>query len=102
MKDNERELFSFSIFKMCDNDTNRLIVALAKLAKDRIFKVIQRQNPPSHPAHEESSNSSKNRSKKASSGMAKGSMMEQKFGYLYHNSYHYNKWLQFADKCCAK
>ena len=40
VKDNERELFSFSIFKMCDNDTNRLIVALAKLAKDRIFKVI--------------------------------------------------------------
>ena len=36
----------FSIFKMCDNDTNRLIITLAKLAKDRIYKVVSRTDSP--------------------------------------------------------
>lgn len=36
----------FSIFKMCDNDTNRLIITLAKLAKDRIYKVVSRTDAP--------------------------------------------------------
>ena len=36
----------FSIFKMCDNDTNRLIITLAKLAKDRIYKVVSRTDDP--------------------------------------------------------
>lgn len=41
----EQDLFSFSIFKMCDNDTNRLIITLARLAKDRMYKVIPRLTP---------------------------------------------------------
>ena len=29
-------------------------------------------------------------------------MLEKQYGYLYANSFHLNKWLQFADKCCSK
>ena len=32
--------------------------------------------------------------------MQKGSLLEKNYGYLYHNSFHLNKWLVFADKCC--
>lgn len=39
------DIHDFSIFKMCDNDTNKLIVTLAKLAKDRIFKIVPRMTP---------------------------------------------------------
>ena len=42
MNSAEQDLYSFSIFKMCDNDTNRLIITLSKLAKDRIYKIIPR------------------------------------------------------------
>ena len=92
---NERE---FSIFKMCDNDTNRLIITLAKLAKDRIYRVVPRTSPPDseelkseelEPHHIASASSKKRKA----SGMQKGSQLEKHYGHLYANSFQLNKWL---------
>ena len=81
IKEDERVFMSFSIFKMCDNDTNKLIVTLAKLAKGRIYKVLQRTNPMYNESEENElespfSSATKERRKKAS-GMQKGSSLEK-------------------------
>lgn len=92
----------FSIFKMCDNDTNRLIITLAKLAKERIYKVVPRAHSADDEAGEEQKAGSAKQLKRKASGMQKGSLLEKHYGKLNHNSFYLNKWLQFADKCCSK
>ena len=37
---------SFSIFRFCDDDTHRLIIKLVKLAKDRMYKIMDRVIEP--------------------------------------------------------
>ena len=84
---------SYSVFRMCDNDTNRLIITLAKLSKERIYKVVPRTSPvytEEFKGEPESPSSSK---RKKASGMQKGSNLEKQYGHLYVNSYHFNKWM---------
>ena len=82
---------------MCDDDTNNLIITLARLAKSRIFKVIERTNPIYNEREDQelespASAASKERRKKAS-GMQKGSLLEKQYGHLNNGSFYLNKWL---------
>ena len=101
---NDADTHNFSIFKMCDNDTNKLIITLAKLSKDRIYKVIPRVSPcySEDQKSDELESSGSGTKHKKTTGMQRGSLIEKQYGHLYNNSFHLNKWLQFADKCCQK
>ena len=88
---------------MSDSETNKIILALAKLAKQRIFEVVPRISPayPEGNDFDEPSSGSKSKRKKVS-GLQKGSLLEQQYGYLNQGSTWLHKWLYFADKCCTK
>ena len=86
-------LDSFSIFKYCDQQTNKRIERLSLLAKERIYIFGRKELFKDSDINSKTTDKSKKAKKNKSGNSEKKTLMEVDYGKLYLE--HYKKWMWY-------